>query len=66
MDYPNSVFHKNFQRIDGRKENHSFIGSAEYMSILLIAAPHIEEFIVRVYDEDAFALNTKTPFCQIP
>ena len=29
MDYPNSIFHKNFQRINRRKDNQSFIGSAE-------------------------------------
>ena len=29
MDYPNSIFHKNFQSINGRKDNHSFIGSAK-------------------------------------
>ena len=27
--YPNSIFHKNFQRINGRKDNHSFIGSVK-------------------------------------
>ena len=29
MDYPNSIFHRNFQRINGRKYNHSFIGIAK-------------------------------------
>ena len=29
MDYPNSIFHKKFQRINGRKENNSFIGNAK-------------------------------------
>ena len=29
MDYPNSIFHKKFQRINGRKESNSFIGNAK-------------------------------------
>ena len=29
MDYANSIFHKNFQRINGRKDSQSFIGSAK-------------------------------------
>ena len=29
MDYPNSIFHKKFQRINGREENNSFIGNAK-------------------------------------
>ena len=29
MDYPKSIFHKNFQRTNGRKDSHSFIGSAK-------------------------------------
>ena len=29
MDYSNLIFHKNFQRINGGKDNHSFIGSAK-------------------------------------
>ena len=41
-----SIFHKNFQRIYGRKDNHSFIAVQKYMSILPIAAPHMEEIIL--------------------
>ena len=29
MDYPNSIFHKIFQRINGHKDIHSFVGSAK-------------------------------------
>ena len=57
MDYPNSIFHKNFHRINGRKDNHSV---QKCMSILLIAPPHMEEFITEAVDQEPFVLDTKT------
>ena len=66
MDYSNSIFHKNLQRINGGKDNHSFIGSAKiHKYILLIAAPHMEGFIIEAADQELFVLDTKTLFCKI-
>ena len=57
MNYPKSIFHKNFQRTNGRKDSHSFIGSAKI---------HEEEFIIEAADQEPFVLGTKTLFCKIP
>ena len=35
------------------------------MSILLIAAPDMEEFMIEAADQEAFALDTKTLFFKI-
>ena len=35
------------------------------MSILLIAAPHMEEFIIEAAEQEPFILDTKALFCKI-
>ena len=43
------IFHKHFQRINGRKDNHSFNNHSvqKNMSILLIVVPRMEGFIIQ-------------------
>ena len=59
-----SIFHKNFQRITGRKNNHSFIGSAKIHEYTADSCPTYGEFIIEAADQEPFVLDKITLFCK--
>ena len=64
MDSPNSIFHKNFQRINGRKDNHSFIGSAKIHECTADSCPAYGEFLIEAADQEPFVFDKIMLFCK--
>ena len=61
-----SVFHKNFQRINGQKINHSFVGITKIHEYAADSCLTFKKFIKKVYKKSshqkAFVLDTRTLF----